>query len=93
MVVHSSSEAGDAETLTGCAPDENIDSCILTLLNCCEIPVQGHIGVVVGKHGAGELVDLREEGRLPPKLVPCRSRGLDAAANASVNHRTIYVPS
>jgi hypothetical protein len=52
------SQAGNAERLARSSSDENIDICIVTSLDRCEVPVQRDVGVVVRQHLARELVYL-----------------------------------
>jgi hypothetical protein len=80
VVVQTASQSRDAEGLTGCAADEEVDLSIFVFLNGCEVAVQWHVGVSVLKHGARELLNLGKECSLPAHVMPCGSRGLNAAA-------------
>ena len=86
VVVQTASQSGDAEGLTGCAPDEEVDLSIFVFLNGCEVAVQWHVRVAMLKHGARELLNLRKECSLPAHVMPCGGGGLNAAANRSVSH-------
>jgi hypothetical protein len=81
VVVQSASQSCDAEGLAGCPADEEVNFSIFVFLNRCEVAVQWHVGIVVLKHGAGELLNLRKEGGLPAHVVPCGGGCLNAAAD------------
>lgn len=88
LVIQATSQSSDAEGLTGCSADEEVDFSILVLLNRCEVAVQRHVGIVMFKHGTRELFDFRKEGCFPAHVMPCGGGGLNAAANGTVAHLT-----
>jgi hypothetical protein len=81
VVIQAASQSCNAEGLAGCSADEEVDCSIFILSDSGEVAVQRHVGVMVLKHGARELLDLREERRLPVHMVPCSCRSLNAAAH------------
>jgi len=81
VVVQTASQSRDAEGLAGCAADEEVDVSIFVFLNGGEVAVQRHVGIVVLKHGARELLNLGKECRLPTHVMPRGGGGFDATAN------------
>jgi hypothetical protein len=61
--------------------DENIDSCIVILLDGCEVSVKWDVREMVLKNGTWEGVDFAEEDGLPSKRMPGYRRCFDAGAN------------
>jgi len=56
------------------------------LRNLRDVAKVRHIGVVVGKHLAGERFDFGNRSALPPEALPCYAGRFDAAEQAKVSH-------
>jgi hypothetical protein len=82
VIIQPASKSSDRERLAGGSSDKKVNWAIFIASDRGEIPVQGHIGIVVFQNGAGERLDLAERSGFPAKRVPSDGRGLDAGADA-----------
>jgi hypothetical protein len=78
VVVQSAAETRDAERLTRCSSDQKVDWLVLAGLDRSEVAMKRGLRLVVGKDGAGEGLDLGDEGSAPAERLPCDRGGLNA---------------
>jgi hypothetical protein len=75
-------KACDAESLAGCAADDEVRSkSVWPVIVFCHVAQVGNVRPVMGKHGRRKFLDLGEGDRLPPERVPSDGRRFDAGTN------------
>jgi hypothetical protein len=80
LSVQSRSATGDGEVLAGGASDKKVNWAIFIASDGGEVPVQRHVGIVVGEDGARRGLNLAVCGGLPPERLPSDGAGADASA-------------